>query len=313
MKVLFTADWHIKLTPNNVPENWQIDRFRQFFKKLLEIDCDAIIVGGDIFDKLPSLKELNLFLEFVVQVDKHCIIYDGNHEATKKGRTFFEHLTFIEHLNKNIDVVTVIKSFIDYGITIVPYCKLKELKNLEPCSSILCTHVRGEIPPHVKPEIPLEWLDGWELVLAGDLHAHSNSQRNIVYPGSPMSTHFHRSLVTTGVVLLECETLTYEFIDLKLPQLIRKTIEDPREAIKTDYHHTVYEIKGNAKELSNIELDGVIDKKIVSRQSKARLDLKEKTILEELEVYFKEIEKLDEKSIEELLLTHQEVAPTELQ
>ena len=55
------------------------------------------------------------------------------------------------------------------------------------------THVRGEIPPHVKPEVDLDMFEDFPVVFAGDLHAHSNTQRNIVYPGSPMTTSFHRS------------------------------------------------------------------------------------------------------------------------
>ena len=47
----------------------------------------------------------------------------------------------------------------------------------------LFTHVRGEIPPHVKPEVDLDRFEDFPIVFAGDLHAHSNSQRNIVYPG----------------------------------------------------------------------------------------------------------------------------------
>ena len=40
------------------------------------------------------------------------------------------------------------------------------------------------------------------VVFAGDLHAQKNSQRNIVYPGSPMTTSFHRSKVNTGVLVI---------------------------------------------------------------------------------------------------------------
>ena len=64
----------------------------------------------------------------------------------------------------------------------------------------LFTHVRGEIPPHVVPEVDLERFDKFKTVFAGDLHAHENTQRNIVYPGSPMTTSFHRNEVQLQVI-----------------------------------------------------------------------------------------------------------------
>jgi len=53
--------------------------------------------------------------------------------------------------------------------------------------------------PHVKPEVDLDRFEDFPVVFAGDLHAHSNTQRNIVYPGSPMTTSFHRKEVSDRV------------------------------------------------------------------------------------------------------------------
>ena len=65
--ILFTADWHIKLGQKNVPKEWQTNRFRMLFKKVLldATNADCIIIGGDVFDRMPSIEELSLFLEFV--------------------------------------------------------------------------------------------------------------------------------------------------------------------------------------------------------------------------------------------------------
>lgn len=85
------------------------------------------------------------------------------------------------------------------------------------------THVRGSIEPHVKPEIPLEWLSKYKIVFAGDLHSHANCQGNIVYPGSPVTTSFHRNRVSTGYILIDSNDLTtWEWHEFNLPQLIRK-------------------------------------------------------------------------------------------
>jgi hypothetical protein len=67
MKVLFSADWHIKLGQKNVPREWQKNRFHSMFKKLHEIekDVDLNVVGGDVFDKVPNLEEWELFFDYL--------------------------------------------------------------------------------------------------------------------------------------------------------------------------------------------------------------------------------------------------------
>ena len=87
-KILFSADWHIKLGQKNVPKEWQINRFRMLFEEIRELEESnklvAHIIGGDIFDSSPSLEEIKLFTEFVLAVKIPTFIFDGNHEATRK-------------------------------------------------------------------------------------------------------------------------------------------------------------------------------------------------------------------------------------
>ena len=104
------------------------------------------------------------------------------------------------------------------------------------------THVRGEIPPHVKPEVDLGRFDDFPVVFAGDLHAHSNTQRNIVYPGSPMTTSFHRQEVETGYLLINPKDWSWNWWPFTLPQLIRKTVRKAEDMVPTNYHHTIYAV-----------------------------------------------------------------------
>ena len=316
MKILFSADWHIKLGQKNVPRQWQINRYKMLFEKLheLESQVDIHIIGGDVFDKVPKPEELSLFFEYVKGCQIPTIIYDGNHEATRKGKTF---LTFLKdavnHINEWVEIlegITIFSRGTHDGTTgtsrcsidIIPYTHLKtfEPKNFE--NNILCTHVRGSIPPHVVPEINLEKLSRWKTVLAGDLHAYENSQGNILYPGSPLSITFHRNPVRNGVILFDTDDHTHEWIDLGLPQLIRKTVNNEAEIVKTDYDHTIYEIEGNILSLSNIDTSSdLIDKKVISKKSDTILDLKNMSLEEELELYFRTILKLDSKDTEDTL------------
>ena len=87
--ILFTADWHLKLGQKNVPVEWAKNRYNKFFDQIAEIEerCAAHIIGGDLFDRLPTMEELELYFTFIANVTIPTIIYDGNHEATKKNKT----------------------------------------------------------------------------------------------------------------------------------------------------------------------------------------------------------------------------------
>jgi DNA repair exonuclease SbcCD nuclease subunit len=268
MKVLFSADWHIKLGQKNVPRDWQAARYRELFAKLhtLEKEVDVHIIGGDIFDKLPSIEELELFFEYVGQTTcQQVILFDGNHEATKKGHTFLHNLKYVCDILSNGTVDVLLKSQSWEGIDFIPYTELKTFDPEDFTNEILCTHVRGEIPPHVHPEIELSRLDGWKTVLAGDLHSYTNSQRNILYPGSPLTISFHRSPVRNGIIIFDTKSHSHDWIELGLPQLIRKTVTDPDDMVPTEYDHTIYELEGNMSDIGKVDRDNeFLDKTIVS-------------------------------------------------
>ena len=55
MKILFTADIHIKLGQKSVPVPWAKNRYELLVEQLVsnQKQADMFIIGGDIFDKLP--------------------------------------------------------------------------------------------------------------------------------------------------------------------------------------------------------------------------------------------------------------------
>ena len=289
--ILFTADWHIKLGQKNVPREWAINRYNKFFEQVhsLEKQCNMHIIGGDLFDRLPSMEELELYFSFIRKVQIPTIIYDGNHEATKKNKTFFTQLKQVTRdINPLVKVVDMSYYDNDFGFGVLPYADLHRKNAIELFDSKkpLFTHVRGEIPPHVKPEVDLERFDDFPVVFAGDLHAHSNTQRNIVYPGSPMTTSFHRTEVKTGYILINPANWSWMWDAFELPQLIRKTVENPEEMVPTEYHHTIYEIEGDIQELANVKNSELLDKKVVKRNAETALVIdKDMSIDQELVEY----------------------------
>ncbi len=305
--ILFTADWHIKLGQKNVPRQWALNRYSLFFEQLhsLEKQCNMHIIGGDLFDRLPTMEELELYFSFIREVQIPTLIYDGNHEATKKNKTFFTQLKQVSRdINPLVKIVDISYHDSDFGFGVLPYAELHRKGSIEKFiqTEPLFTHVRGEIPPHVKPEVDLDRFQDFPIVFAGDLHAHSNTQLNIVYPGSPMTTSFHRTEVKTGYLLINAEDWTWIWEPFDLPQLIRKTVIDPSEMVHTDYHHTIYEIEGDMQELANIKNNELLDKKVIKRSSEATLVIdKDMTIQDELVEYLTYILEISETSIPNIM------------
>ncbi len=301
--ILFTADWHIKLGQKNVPLPWACSRFELFFEEIRQIEdtVDIHIIGGDLFDRVPTMDELTLYFDFVGGVSIPTYIYDGNHEATKKNKTFFSNLKrATQNVNELVTIVDKTTEF-EWG-TILPYADLHKKGGIEKCNTDkpLYTHVRGEIPPHVTPEVDLDRFKNFPVVYAGDLHAHSNTQRNIVYPGSPMTTSFHREIVKTGYLIISFNN-KWEWHEFDLPQLLRKTITSEDEMIPTDYHHTIYEIEGDVADLATVKNSELLDKKVVKRSSESTLNLKDMTIDEELIEYFTAILNLPDDKIQNIM------------
>ena len=312
--ILFTADWHIKLGQKNVPVAWALNRYNLFFQQIydLEKECNMHIIGGDLFDRLPNMEELELYFSFIRKVKIPTIIYDGNHEATKKNKTFFTQLKQVSRdINPLINVVDISYIDDDLGFGILPYADLHRADSIEKFSTKkpLFTHVRGEIPPHVKPEIDLARFESFPVVFAGDLHAHSNTQRNIVYPGSPMTTSFHRNVVETGYLLINEDDWSWFWERFDLPQLIRKTVSDPKDMVSTNYHHTIYKIEGDIQELAGVKNTELLDKKVVKRSSETALVIeKDMTIEEELVEYLNYILEINEDRIPDIIGTFNDYA-----
>lgn len=301
--ILFTADIHIKLGQKNVPIEWAKNRYKLYTQQIrnLENKVSLHIMGGDIFDKMPNMEELEVYFDLIKDAKVKTLIFAGNHESTKKGKTFLSALKLVTNavnpLVKIIDEIYETDKF-----TIVPYefIHKKDVWNNLDKSKVLFSHIRGEIPPHVKSEIDLELISDFPVVYLGDLHSHSNCQRNMVYPGSPMTTSFHRSLTSTGYILIDGDDLTkWSWAPFELPQLIRKTTSNQRDIVATDFHHTIYELEGDTAELGQVSSQELLEKKLVRRNTDdvALVLNKEMSIPEELIEYLTYILELPEVTI----------------
>lgn len=273
--ILCTADIHIKIGQKNVPKEWAINRYDILIQELIRVieehNVTTVVIPGDIFDKIPNLEELEVFFKLIAALQNvpKVIISSGNHEALTKKKSFLASLEKIItriHSNTTFVLSDILETEYFY---VVPYEFIKDENTWKSLRTdkYLFTHVRGIIPPHVDSEIPLEWLKDFPVVFAGDLHSHSNSQLNIVYPGSPLTTSFHRETVKSGVLLIEERTGSWQWEPIKTPQMLKKLVNNTESIVKSDYDLVVYDLEADALMLKQVteEEAALLDKKIVSR------------------------------------------------
>lgn len=267
--ILFVADEHVLLRRKGVPADFEKSRYSQLFDHLLNLsvnkNCVAVCHGGDLFDRSPTLQETALVVRYLNAVIKPTYIISGNHEQIKKDTTFLSELS---DMITN-PLVTIITNYATYNIEgtnidFIPFNRLKQFEkegNTELNSELLITHVRGCIPPHVTPEVDLNIFDRWKMVLAGDLHSHSNSQRNIVYSGSPLTTSFYRNKPKKGILKVDLTTLSVDFIDLNLPALIKLTVASKDDIVEnTSQDFIAYDIVPKVEAIIEAKEDTVFHK-----------------------------------------------------
>ena len=267
--MLFCADEHVLFRRKGVPADFERARYSKLFNNLLNLstnpNCVAVCHGGDCFDRAPTIQETALVVRYLNAVIKPTYIISGNHEQIKKDTTFLSELT---NMVTN-PLVKVISNYATYNIggksvDFIPFNRLKQFEkegNTELNSELLITHVRGCIPPHVTPEVDLNIFDRWKLVLAGDLHSHSNSQRNIIYPGSPLTTSFYRNRPEKGILKVDLGTLDIEFIDLNLPALIKLTVASKDDIVEnTSQDFIAYDIVPKVEAIIEAKEDTVFHK-----------------------------------------------------
>jgi len=316
MKILHSADWHINLHKKKVPSDWSASRFRLFFKEIhkLEETHDIHIISGDIFDRKPEPDEICLFLGFANAATIPTYIIPGNHEATRKGETFFSHF-HEDYAITNPNVVVITKNrretIRNQKFYFFPYGEMQKDVLLEPeLDEILVTHIRGEVPPHITAEYNFEKLRPWKLILLGDIHfAHRYLDYPAWYSGSPMNVSFDRDDTreygVNSINFNSIDDYSVSFLPLVLPKLVRRTLQVGEEMKPDSFNHVIYEVTGSVDQLAKVQNSELLDKKIALKPAEnSKLDLKNLSLVEELKAYL-EYSKVS--NIEELVRDFQDL------
>lgn len=313
MKFIFVADIHIKLGQKGVNSDWQKARVMKLAEKIVKLyhekGCDSVIIGGDLLDVAnPSIEEVGLMYSFLKALPMPTYLIPGNHEMVNAKLDCF---VYVKEMLQDLGVFLINEFKTIDGVDFIPYNIIKS-KLPSKGADIAVTHVRGEIPPHVKPEIDLEVFKQYSLVFCGDLHSYKNSQLNLLYPGSPYTTSFHRGVPTgaNGVFIVDSSTKTYEWVELDMPQLIKVSIQasDVDTYVRSTYHNEILEVSGTLEELAKLEIDKVDTRKAKEVSKPAVVQFKESmTVEDELVEYLYSVKQLKTDDVSGILTALAEV------
>lgn len=315
---MFIADVHIKLGNKKIPDAWAVNRMLDLADSLtaaaFKHDCYKLMIGGDLLDVAnPKVAEVGLLFDFLDQLStfREILLYPGNHEMVNKKADCYVPLTrMLGMLNTSV----VRTDYRSDEFDVVPFNILHNKEWLPAKSKICFTHVRGAIPPHVEPEIDLTRFACWDKVFAGDLHSYKNSQGNLYYPGSPVSTSFHRNEPkdTNGYFIIDTDTTEFSWHELELPHLIRKTVTNEEDMIPTTYHHTIYEVEGDMETLATIKNSELLDKKVNKNVSTEATLIMSGKMSEEVAEYLVEVEGLQPDTASRVVGKFVELVPDDI-
>ena len=272
MKLFFISDIHLDLRSN---KEWEAQRFLKLFKDLGDTACDLLVLGGDIFERArPSIEEIRLFyqgLDLLNLPPDKVIIINGNHEEVKKPLYTFDYLPSTKFTYVKTSIIETEKT----NLFFVSHSDLggldEVLQDITKKQSILFTHVRPTIPPHILEEIPLlKVAKGFDLVISGDIHFKWDAFDNFMYPGTPYS-HSFKTEIDHGYFMIDTDTLEIEYIKTYYANKVKLTIPyRDLHKLKTLSPDNIYKVvvSGTVEELEGLSShDNIIyEKHIVTTE-----------------------------------------------
>mgnify|MGYP003151633185 CR=1 FL=1 len=214
MKYLLTGDFHVKkgITTNIILD--YLDYLRGYCK---ENDISNIIIMGDIFDKSSNIKNeafVPLFMKFF-QMKEEGITFTfllGNHDIYNVNNdSIVETFKPLGHVVK--------ESEYDEGrgkFNFLSYTKKEE--DVQNHEGILFTHIpiadfNFDNAYHSTEKLAFKknTFSEYSLVFTGHFHRFQ-TQRNIVYVGSPIQLNYGEMGINKGFVVLESDDESWNFV-----------------------------------------------------------------------------------------------------
>jgi len=212
----------------------------------------VVIINGDLLDSMPpTLEEVQLAQYFITEISKvsKVLLLDGNHEAinVKKRLSLYDFV--LPHNCEYIKDKIISLDGNTYRLT--SWSVLKRLTT--GSADVLITHVRANMPPHIKAERDMQFIKNYKLCVFGDIHHKYKVASNAFYTSSPYQVAFTSSKPTGSYIVIN-DDLSWEYVDLQLPQKIKLVGEADAfmdfEPNPTDLYKVV--VNGTLEELNKL-------------------------------------------------------------
>lgn len=226
MKYLLTGDFHAE---KGIVINILLDYLSYLQYYCLENGIKDIIVLGDVLERSSNIKNeafVPLFLKLIEMRDAglNFTFILGNHDIFNVNNDSI--VQTFKPIGKVIKSCGVIGDF-----TFLSYTKKEE--DIPKGGRYLFTHIpiadfNFDSAYHMteKYSFPKATFENYQLVFTGHFHRHQ-SQRNIIYVGSPYQLTFGEMGVDKGFVVFDTEREDWEFIKYdKAPTHIEINLED---------------------------------------------------------------------------------------
>lgn len=233
------SDYHIKKYNqlNKTLSDWEVEMYyytnQQIVKVIKKYKPYRVNLLGDIFDSIPSNIELFIFKDLISLIrnidmieykgkDIEIFCINGNHTLlpNQQNKTYYKGLLkdfFKKEYNINVLEYEEVKT--PYHKNPFLYCSHGSINRLETLTknySVVFSHFRSSNPKDkaiYSDEIDTTILKAKaDLVVLGDIHTRLNYD-NVVYCGSPICTAFHDKEDLPSILLLNEETLKWEWVD----------------------------------------------------------------------------------------------------
>jgi DNA repair exonuclease SbcCD nuclease subunit len=232
MKILVIGDSHFK-NDNELETTQMCDKI---YEIVLRENPDYIVSLGDVLNDHSriSMGPFNRAMTFLYKLSNMCkclYIIIGNHDRVSNqvwtGDTNSPFVACKQWRN----TVVVDSVFVDKenSMIFVPYVPVGRFMEALATASITDENItdfkvvfahqefRGAQMGAIISANGDEWKPEFPLCISGHIHDNQKLQHNLIYPGTPYQVSYGSSN-PKGVMLLDLETLEYNYIDLGLPK-----------------------------------------------------------------------------------------------
>jgi len=216
-KIIATGDFHICKSNRSEAEN----SLNQILQVIHNKGGSHLAILGDIFNSdHPSLEDIGQLVKFITSIPKYVSIYivEGNHEKERKDKKLLQWISWVRpNIHYAPDLLTTTISS-------------KKIAMMHEAFS------ESNIHEKAKSNLSYTQFKEYEVILSGHIHSYQIISRRplVLHPGSIFYCSFKEANdFKKGVILIDLETLRYEFIALKVTKIkqVESNLRDAKRVL----------------------------------------------------------------------------------